>query len=128
MSLEKPGVVVIDADQQQSRNLCTLLQHQGYRVIPLDSPDDLEGQLQTDPEVVVLLSLDTVAVDSQFLRTLKKKHPNLHLLGLSGLSYHPGLEEVIGTYLYACLRKPLDLEELHFWLKSIAENLAQAKR
>ncbi|MBI4644048.1 MAG: hypothetical protein HY743_10095, partial [Deltaproteobacteria bacterium] len=40
------------------------------------------------------------------------------------LPYHPGLEEVIGSHLLACLVEPLDVEELCFWLKSISEHLA----
>jgi hypothetical protein len=46
------------------------------------------------------------------------------MLGVSKLSYHPGLEEVIGSHLFACLVKPIDVEELSFWLKSISENLS----
>jgi hypothetical protein len=72
----------------------------------------------------VILDLDTVPVTSQFLRGLRKIHPQLHMLGVSKLSYHPGLEEVIGSHLFACLVKPLDVEELSFWLKSITENLS----
>jgi hypothetical protein len=37
------------------------------------------------------------------------------------------LEEVIGSHLYACLMKPVDTEELSFWLKSISENLAEGE-
>jgi len=70
----------------------------------------------------VILDLDSTAVQSQAIRALKKRHPHLHILGVSKLLLHPGLEELIGTHLYACLVKPLDEEELLFWLKSIAEN------
>ena len=76
------------------------------------------------PEVAVILDLDTVPVNNQFLRGLRKIHPQLHMLGVSKLSYHPGLEEVIGSHLFACLVKPFDVEELSFWLKSISENLS----
>jgi hypothetical protein len=47
-------------------------------------------------------------------------------LGISSLAYHPGREEVIGS-LYACLVKPLDTEELGYWLKTIAENLSETE-
>ena len=116
--------MVIDADRQHGRQLCDLLQGLNYSVSLIHSLQDLEQELPKVPEVAVILDLDTVPVTSQFLRGLRKIHPQLHMLGVSKLSYHPGLEEVIGSHLFACLVKPLDVEELSFWLKSITENLS----
>ena len=76
----------------------------------------------------MILDLDTVPVNNHFLRGLRKLHPQIDILGISELSYHPGLEEVIGSHLLACLVKPLDVEELCFWLKSIGEHLANPVR
>jgi DNA-binding NtrC family response regulator len=128
LSREKPKVVVIDADRQDGRQLCDLLQDLNYSVSLLHSLKDLEQELHKDPEVAVILDLDTVPVNNQFFRGLRKIHPQLHMLGVSKLSYHPGLEEVIGSHLFACLVKPLDVEELCFWLKSISEHLANPVR
>jgi len=124
LSRGKPKVVVIDADIQHGRQLCDLLQALNYSVSLIHSLKDLEQEFHKDPEVAVILDLDTVPVNSQFLRGLRKIHPQLHMLGVSKLSYHPGLEEVIGSHLFACLVKPLDVEELSFWLKSISESLS----
>jgi len=118
-------VVVIDADRQHGRQFCGLLHDLNYSVSLIHSLKDLEQELHKDPEVAVILDLDTVPVTNQFLRGLRKIHPQLHMLGVSKLSYHPGLEEVIGSHLFACLVKPLDVEELSFWLKSISENLSR---
>ena len=120
--------MVIDADIQHGRQFCDLLQDLNYSVSLIHSLKDLEQELHKDPEVAVILDLDTVPVNSQFLRGLRKIHPQLHMLGISRLSYHPGLEEVIGSYLFACLVKPLDVEELSFWLKSITENLSSGAK
>jgi DNA-binding NtrC family response regulator len=121
-------VVVIDADIQHGRQVCGLLQGLNYSVSLIHSLKDLEQELLKDPEVAVILDLDTVPVNNQFFRGLKKIHPQLHILGVSKLSYHPGLEEVIGSHLFACLVKPLDIEELCFMLKSISENLSSPAR
>ena len=117
-------MVVIDADRQHGRQFCDLLQDLNYSVSLIHSLKDLEQELHKDPKVAVILDLDTVPVTNQFLRGLRKIHPQLHMLGVSKLSYHPGLEEVIGSHLFACLVKPIDVEELSFWLKSISENLS----
>jgi len=116
--------LVIDADRQHGQQFRDLLQDLNYSVSLILSLKDLEQELHKDPGVAVILDLDTVPVNSQFLRGLRKIHPQLHMLGVSKLSYHPGLEEVIGSHLFACLVKPLDVEELSFWLKSISENLS----
>ena len=122
--MEKPGVLVVAGDREQGHEVCSLLQELDYAATLIQSLQDLEPELRKDPEVAVILDLDTVPVTNQFLRGLRKMHPQFHLLGISELAYHPGLEEVIGSYLLACLVKPLDVEELCFWLRSISEHLS----
>ena len=122
--MKKPGVLVVAGDRKQGREVCSLLQELEYAATLTHSLNGLEQELNKDPEVAVILDLDTVPVNNQFLRGLRKLHPQIDILGISELSYHPGLEEVIGSHLLACLVKPLDVEELCFWLKSIGEHLA----
>ena len=122
--MQKPGVVVVAGDKGPGHEVCSLLQELDYAPALIHSLKDLEQELQKNAGVVVILDLDSVQVSNQFLRGLRKVHPQLHLLGISELSYHPGLEEVIGSHLLACLVKPQDVEELCFWLKSIGEHLA----
>jgi len=122
--MEKPGVLVVAGDKGPGREVCSLVQELGYTATLISALKDLAQELQKDSEVAVILDLDTVPVTNQFLRGLRKIHPQLYILGVSELSYHPGLEEVIGSHLLACLVEPLDVEELCFWLKSIGEHLA----
>jgi DNA-binding NtrC family response regulator len=126
--MKKPGVLVVAGDRKHGHEVYSLLQDLDYDATLIYSLKDLEQELQGGPEVAVLLDLDSLPVSTRFLRGLRKTHPHLHLLGISELSYHPGLEEVIGSYLLACLVKPLDVEELCFWLKSIGEHLANPGR
>ncbi len=118
----KAGVVVIDADLQQGQRLVALLQENGYRAAALGSLVEMEKHLQKSPCQVVIMDLDTVPATNQFFRGFKSRNPGVYILGLSRLRYHPGLEEAMGSHIYACLGKPLDPEELLFWLKSIPEN------
>jgi DNA-binding NtrC family response regulator len=123
----KPAVAVVDADEQQCGKLCALLQHLDYRPTPLYSLIDLEVYLTSHPDGIVILDMDTVAVDNRFFRELKRRAPGLSLLALSSRSYHPGLEEALGSHICACLAKPLDQEEFRYWMKCIAENVAALK-
>jgi len=126
--MKKPGVLVVAGDTERGHEVCSLLKELDYAATFSHSLKNLEEELQRDAEVAVILDLDTVPVNNQFLRGLRKMHPRIHLLGISELSYHPGLEEVIGSHLLACLIKPLDVEELCFWLKSISEHLSNPER
>jgi hypothetical protein len=126
--MKKPGVLVVAGDRGPGHEVCSLLHELDYRATLISSLKDLEQELKKDPEVAVILDLDTVPVNTQFLRGLRKRHRLLDILGTSELSYHPGLEEVIGSHLLACLVRPLDVEELCFWLKSIGEHLANPVR
>jgi len=118
----KPGVVVIDADQQQCHRVVALLRQFSYRAAALYSLSEMEKHLQKNPCRVVVLDLDTVPATNNFFRAFKRKNPGIYILGLSQMPYHPGLEEAMGSHIYACLGKPLDPEELLYWLKSIPEN------
>ncbi len=123
----KPGVVVIDADRDRCRQICDWLNRQSYRATPLYSLDDLEEHLGPRASRVLVLDLDTVPADNQFFRTFKRKNREVQILVASSLSYHPGLEEAMGAHIYACLAKPLDQEELLYWLRSIFENTPNPK-
>ena len=126
--MKKPGVLVVAGGRDPGYEVWALLQELNYSTTLISSLKDLEPELKKDSKVAVILDLDTVPVNNQFLRGLRKTHPQLDILGISELSFHPGLEEVIGSHLLACLVKPLDAEELCFWLKSISEHLANPVR
>lgn len=125
--MNKPEVMVVAGDRQHGEQFCKLISALNYAATLIHQPEDLEGFIQKGLNIAVIFDLDTVRPENQFFRALKKRHPRLHILGISSQAYHPGLEEVIGSHLYACLLKPLDMEELSFWLKTISENLAEGE-
>lgn len=123
--MQKPKIAVVDADEAHGAEFCTLLTKMAYAARLLTSMGELATHLESYPDTTVIMNLDSIAADQRIFRELRKKHPRLHILGVSSKAHHPGLEEVIGSHLYACLVKPLDTEELTYWLKTIAENLAE---
>lgn len=124
--MSKPGVLVVSGSRQDGKQFCGLLGNLNYAARLLLSLEELYASLQEGANVAVILDLDTVPANKQLFRTIRKTHPRLHILGVSSLAYHPGMEEVIAS-LYACLVKPLDMEELCYWLKTITENLAETE-
>lgn len=114
-------VAVIDADVQNCRKLCALLEQANIPVAPFSSLADLPEHLKREQAGVLIVDLDTLPVDNNFFRHLKKENPDLYILCLSSRTYHPGLQEAMGSHIYASLAKPLNSEELLYWLKAIAE-------
>ena len=87
----------------------------------LNSLPDLEVYLGKKDCRVVLMDIDSVPVDNRTIRELTIKHPEAHFLCTSKDRFHPDLKDAICYHIYACLNKPIDLDELFYWLKSIFE-------
>lgn len=113
------GIVVLDADQKQCRQLCGLLENWRYRVKPMFSWSDLEGEGGIEDTAAVLIDIDSVPVDNRLIRNLKCNSPETQVLLISKDRFHPELKDAISRHVYVCLKRPLDFEELFFWLKTI---------
>ena len=81
------NIIVVDADQDHSRQLCALLKKNRYSTISTHSIQYLETA-------------------TRFLCTSKDR-------------FHPELKDAICYHIYACLNKPVDPDEMVFWIKSI---------
>jgi DNA-binding NtrC family response regulator len=115
----KLPIIVIDADKSTCRSMCTLLEANQYLGIPSHSLARVENLIEKNSCRTVILDLDTVPVENRHLRELKRSYPDLYFLAVSGRKFHPELKEAISSYIYACLSKPIDPDELIYWVKSI---------
>jgi DNA-binding NtrC family response regulator len=120
-------VAVLDTDQTQCENLCTLLSDHQYKVASLSSLSDLENYLEERECPAVVLDLDTVAIDNRILRNLKRKNPMVNIIAFSKRQYHPELEEALRDYISVCLAKPVDPDELFYWLRCVFQNNEETK-
>jgi DNA-binding NtrC family response regulator len=115
----KEPIVVLASDIELVEILRTALAAGPYRIMECESCANLSGLISDSGSSVLILDLDSVTVDNRFLRHLKADNPGLFILTISGQKLHPELRESISSYIHACLSKPLDAEELKFWLRSI---------
>jgi DNA-binding NtrC family response regulator len=114
-------VAVAEADKQNCRAICALLEQANIPVASMKTLKVLADYLKREPVAVLIIDLDTLPVDNAFFRSLKKQYPNLHIFCLSSHTHHPGLEEAMGSHICASLAKPLNSEELFYWLKAVSE-------
>ena len=121
------SIGMVGADEKQSRELSTLLQKWQYHVVSINSLSDLKQYVQKSSFRAVMIDLDDLPVAKNYFRDLKEMDSSLNIMGLSSRSFHPELEEAISKYMYACLRQPVDTDELFYLLKSIYKNDALQK-
>ena len=112
---------VVDGNKEASQALCTALEHYHYLATPLSSLSNLEAGIRESGVQVVILDLDSFPVNNRIIRDLRRQNPDVHVIGLSSRTFHPELQEAMRTDISACLGKPIDVEELIYWLKSICE-------
>ena len=119
--MDRP-IVVVDADKNQRKNLCTILKQENHNVVELHSLPSLKKIVRDISCRVVILDLDSLPVDNRFIKEFRRQNPGLPVMVLSSRSFHPELEQVMSKHICACLRKPPDPEELLYCIKSFCEN------
>lgn len=113
----KHEVAVLVSLESRNQELISILDQGPYAPFVLNSMADVSRYMLSRNKGVLIVDLDTEHVSNAALRDLKKKHP-LTIIALSREHSHPGLEESLGHYIYACLKKPTDPDELLYMLKS----------
>jgi DNA-binding NtrC family response regulator len=115
-------IIVLDADENQCHGLCSILDEREYHTEPIHSLPHLKKMIQDTECLVVIMDIDTVSMDNRTIRELTIKYPETYFLCLSSDRFHPHLKEALCYHIYACLNKPVDLDELFYWLRSIYED------
>ena len=124
----KKRIAVLDADQKECRRLCNLLEKNQYPTIPLHSIQYLEASINQINCLAVILDIDTISIDNRTVRELTIKFPGVYFFCLSKHPFHPELHDAICYHIYACLNRPVDPDELFYWLRSIEENETKSSK
>jgi DNA-binding NtrC family response regulator len=117
----KKKIVVLDANQNSREELTNILNSKNYPLTQAHALSSLEEFLASDLYVAVVLDIDSVPVDNRTIRELAIKYPGVRFLCTSKDRFHPELKDAICYHIYACMNKPIDSDELLYWLKSIYE-------
>ena len=116
------SILVIDADKNQCRDLCELLKKGQFNATPLYSTHKLEQRIKDTGCMAIFWDVDTVPADNRSVRELTLKFPGVYIFCLSRYPFHPELKDAICYHIYACINRPIDPDELFYWLRSIEEN------
>lgn len=117
-------ILVLDAEPTDCRNLCDLLAEERYTAVPVRSLADLKEYLRAESYIAVIIDIDSIPLDNRTIKKIVLDNPGMPILCLSKYKFHPELKDAICYHIYACLNKPVDPDELFYWLRSICENEA----
>lgn len=117
-------IAILDAEQQSCDELRGILESQRFPTIAIHSLALLESHLRSGDILAVVVDIDSVPVDNRTIRELTLKYPGVRFLCTSKERFHPELKDAICYHIYACLNKPVDPDELLYWIKSIYEEEA----
>ncbi len=115
----KKEIVVLNSEKDDSRDLYTMLEEQKYLVTQIGNLSDLDKHITGSHCPVVIMDIDSVSVTNRSIRQLTVKNPGTYFLCLSKDRFHPQLKEALCYHIYACIRKPVDPDELFYWIGSI---------
>jgi DNA-binding NtrC family response regulator len=115
------SILVIEGDVEQCRALCDLIRQKGHSVAGLCSPEHMNQEASAGDYRVVIVDLDLVPLNNLQLRELKRNVPDACLMAISSRSFHPELKEAMREHIDVCLNKPVDPDELLYWLQCFEE-------
>ena len=121
----QPKVLIVNSDVEESRELWKPLAEAGYVIEPVNSLEGLKNSLRSTVFMAVLLDVDTIQVENRAIRDLVLKHPGIPFLCTSGDRFHPELKDAICYHIFACINKPVDPDELLYWLRCIRDDQEQ---
>ncbi len=117
------NVILIINDSLEERTLmAAILDEMNLRLRRADSVAALAAAAREESPAALIVDIDDVSMTNRMIREIATGFPRLPVLGISSQRFHPDLAESIRDCIYACLHRPLDPDELRYWLKSILKD------
>lgn len=115
----RKNIFVLNADQEECQKLCADLEKLQHVFIPLKSLEEVEQCLQQTVCHAFILDVDSFSLRNFEIRRLSDQLSGLPILLTSSKSFHPDLYEAFNKYIYACIHKPIDLDEVLYFIHAV---------
>ncbi len=115
-------VIVLNANEDECQEMSNLLNGQGFNPIVVHRLEGLRDILKESNCIVAIIDIDSVHLDNRTVQNLRQQFPEVYFLCTSKNRFHPELKDAIYYHIYACLKKPVDPDELFYWVRSIHKN------
>ncbi|MFZ0448119.1 MAG: hypothetical protein WAL98_02665 [Desulfatiglandaceae bacterium] len=120
----KCDVFVVGAEPRTLEQLKSACLPMPYNLRAISTLEGAKTAIEKDgkPTNAILVDFDGLQVNNSLLRIFRRSLPDTYIIGISTKHFHPELAESLREYIYACLPKPVDPDELCFFLRSIFED------
>ena len=115
-------ICILSTDVKQIEQLRSILYEEQFEARVFQDLEALLKCLSHTGCLAVILDVDSVHVTNRMIRQIKNRFSEVSIFCTSQDRLHPDLKDALSQHIYACLGKPLDPDELHFWLKCIRDN------
>lgn len=118
----EPKVLLVDDEVELVQALAERLELRGFAVRHALSGEEALGVIASDPPDLMVLDLRMPGMDGmEVLRTVKRDHPGIHVIMLTGHGSEKDMEtaHMLGAFEY--LQKPVDIAVLVAVLKRAAQ-------
>jgi hypothetical protein len=126
MKASHSKIAVLSVDPEDAQDLSRIIEDGPYVTAVYPHLAELKTGL-TEPHMAAILDLDSVTLDNRTIRRLTLEFPSVCFFCTSH-QFHPELKDAICYHLFACLRKPVDPDELHYFLECIRSNENDSRR
>lgn len=117
-----PTILVIDPDPSHRRHFKEVLDHIGMAGDYFAGVEGLPAGFEITVYPAAVIDLDSISRPRPLLESWRQRHRDIRLIGVSEKTFHPDLGDIIDRYLFACLKKPVEEEELAYLLKSVTRS------
>lgn len=120
-------VLLVGKNLEDLAVMSVLLERLSYTPVVASTLEAATEMCASKPCRVVVLDFDSVVLDNKIIRNFKRRFPRVNVIISSEKKFHPELKEAITDHIYACVSKPVDPDELEYWLASIHRNETRSR-
>ena len=115
-------ICILSKDKDQMDELSSIVREREFELRAFQNLNDLLKGLNHTDCLAVIMDVDSVPATNRMIRQIKTQYSEISIFFTSEHRLHPDLKDSLSTHICACLKKPLDPDELDFWLKCIRDN------
>lgn len=120
-------ILIVNSDREESALLAEMIHSAGCRIHLCHSMADMMATLAGSPFMAVVLDIDSLDMDNRAIRNLTLAYPDTCFLCTSRERFHPELKEALCYHIFACINKPVDPDELVYWIRCIRDDQTDSR-
>jgi DNA-binding NtrC family response regulator len=120
--ISQKTILLMNADPEESAGIAHLLKEADFKTQSVKTSSELKKKRENASFIAVIMDLDSLALDNRNIKDLALQFPDVPFLCISKERFHPELKDSIRDHIYACLTKPIDPDELYYWLKCLRKD------